>query len=119
MRLIWSAIFVVLLVGGVAQAQDAVPETHYRLLLGGGYGAPTQWSGNVGLKWWHDRVGQHSEGMLVETAVGQSGLKVSGGLFRSAEDMWGDVRGVVVRTWADPVWATPDSTYVGAELGMT
>jgi hypothetical protein len=119
MRTIWSAVLALLVGASWASAQEAKSDLTYRFLFGGGYDAPTRLTGNVGMQWWRESAGSYPDGLIVETGVGQSGLRVSAGPFRSGEDAWVDVRGVLTRTWADPIWATSSSTYVGAEAGVT
>jgi hypothetical protein len=120
MRTIVSGAVIVLLLAGIADAQDAAPVLNSALLVGGGYEAPTRITGDVGLQWW--RGGDNpseSRGFLVVGGIGKSGVKISAGAY--GRDEWAgiDMRGVVIRTWADPLWATSNSTYAGAEVGVT
>ena len=119
MRTTSTLVLLLLFAASAAQGQEAKANLNHRFWVGGGYNAPTRVTGSIGIQWWRDRAGSDPDGWTVDAGVGQSGLKVSAGLFQDNEDGWLDLRGVVTRTWADPVLATGGSTYVGAEAGAT
>ena len=67
----------------------------------------------------HAEGGERRHGWIVEGRAGQSGGRLAFGRQGYLEYLGLDTRAFVSRTWNDPLNASSDSTYVGAEAGMT
>lgn len=84
------------------------------------YGTPLRISGGLGLLvLTAEKGGFRRDGFLVEGVVGQGGASASFGVARFLEYAGLDVRGVLYRTGLSPRGAAADSTYGGAEVGLT
>ena len=66
-----------------------------------------------------DEPGSGRDGWIVEARAGQSGGRLAFGRAGYLEYLGLDARAFVGRTWRDPLNASPDSTYVGAEGGLS
>ena len=67
----------------------------------------------------HAEGGERRDGWIVEARAGQSGGRLAFGRQGYLEYFGLDARAFVSRTWKRPLNASTDSTYVGAEGGMT
>ena len=66
-----------------------------------------------------DDPGTGRDGWIVEARAGQSGGRLAFGRAGYLEYLGLDARAFVSRTWRDPLIASPDSTYLGADAGLT
>ena len=103
------------------------------LLLDASYANAVRWNAGASLLFSHDDVkkGGGSSGIIVGGSVGRGGMQAWGGKgglidldlgdnpkrgFQPVIAM--DVRAVVARTSDNPLGASPNSTYVGGEVGL-
>jgi hypothetical protein len=66
-----------------------------------------------------DDPGSGRDGWIVEARAGQSAGRLAFGRAGYLEYLGLDARAFVSRTWGDPLNASPDATYLGAEAGLS
>lgn len=112
--------FATTLVASPAFAQIAPGHDHGLLFLPHGeFGTPLQVSGGLGVFFELADDGELLSGLIAEGGAGQGGARGSFGYQSFLEYLGLDFRGVVHRTWSSPRGASADSTYAGAEVGLT
>ena len=87
--------------------------------LDGGYAKPVRWNVGAALFFSHGDVGNSDggSGLIVGGSVGAGGTQVWAGKALLGNMGNVDVRAMVTRTWDNPRGASPNSTYVGGEVG--
>ncbi len=89
------------------------------VFLDGNYANPVRWNVGASLFFSHDDVknSDGGSGLIVGGSVGAGGMQVWGGKALLGNVGNVDFRAVVTRTWDNPRGASPNSTYVGGEVG--
>ncbi len=84
------------------------------------YGTPLRVAAGVGVYVpTHEEGGFRGRGFIGDAGVGQGGVRASFGCASFLENFGLDLRGVFTRTWKSPRVAPAESTYAGAEAGVT
>jgi hypothetical protein len=89
------------------------------VFLDGNYATPVRWNLGAALFFSHDDIknSDGGSGLIVGGSVGAGGTQVWAGKALLGDVGNVDFRAVVTRTWDNPRGASPNSTYVGGEVG--
>lgn len=102
-----------------APAQPA-PDLSLMFLPSVQFEAPSRLSGGLSVFIpTSDDPGSGRGGYIVEARAGRNGARVAFGRAGYLEYLGLDARAFVMRTWSDPLNASTDSTYAGAEGGLS
>jgi len=89
------------------------------LFVDANYTKPVRFNFGGSLFFSHEDVGNSDggSGTIVGGSVGRGGMQIWGGKALLTDVGSADFRGVITRTWDNPRSASPNSTYVGGEVG--